>query len=275
MNSIPRITLNDGNEMPQLGYGVFQIPEDDAVATVASALAVGYRSIDTATIYRNERAVGQAIRESGIPRDDIFVTTKVWSTDQGYDSTLAAFEASMERLGLERLDLYLIHWPAPARDLYLETWKALEQLRADGRVTSIGVSNFRVTDLERLLAESDVVPAVNQIELHPLLIQAELRDFHARHGIATEAWSPLAQAEVLEHPVLLEVAAATGRTAAQVVLRWHIQLGTIVIPKTATPARMRENFAIFDFELTSEQVEMISALDAGTRTGLDPNTFNG
>ncbi|ACZ90608.1 aldo/keto reductase [Streptosporangium roseum] len=269
------ITLNNGVSMPQLGFGVFQVPEDETARAVTGALEAGYRSIDTAAIYGNERGVGQALAASGLPREELFVTTKVWNSDQGYDSTLAAFDASLAKLGLDHLDLYLIHWPAPARDLYGETWKAMEKLLADGRVRAVGVSNFQPAHLTRLIEAGGVVPAVNQIELHPALQQAELRDFHARHGIVTEAWSPLAQGAVLKDPAIVEIAERHGKTPAQVVLRWHVQLGNVVIPKSVTPARIRENIDVFDFSLTDGDMEAIARLDAGTRTGPDPDTFNG
>ncbi|WP_433259061.1 aldo/keto reductase [Streptosporangium sp. CA-135522] len=260
--------------MPQLGFGVFQVPEDETARAVADALEAGYRSIDTAAIYGNERGVGQALAASGLPRDDLFVTTKVWNSDQGYDSTLTAFDTSLAKLGLDHLDLYLIHWPTPARDLYGETWKAMEKLLADGRVRAIGVSNFQPAHLTRLIEAAGVIPAVNQIELHPNLQQAELREFHARHGIVTEAWSPLAQAGVLEDPVVTEIAGRHGRTPAQVVLRWHVQLGNVVIPKSVTPARIRENIDVFDFALTDDDMKAIAGLNKGARIGPDPDTFN-
>ncbi|MFD8555671.1 aldo/keto reductase [Streptosporangium canum] len=269
------ITLNNGVSMPQLGFGVFQVPEDETARAVTGALEAGYRSIDTAAIYGNERGVGQALAASGLPREELFVTTKVWNGDQGYDSTLAAFDASLAKLGLDHLDLYLIHWPAPARDLYGETWKAMEKLLSDGRVRAIGVSNFQPAHLTRLIDTGGIVPAVNQIELHPALQQAGLRDFHARHGIVTEAWSPLAQGAVLKDPVIVEIAERHGKTPAQAVLRWHVQLGNVVIPKSVTPARIKENIDVFDFSLTDGDMEAIARLDAGTRTGPDPDTFNG
>ncbi|MBB2911386.1 diketogulonate reductase-like aldo/keto reductase [Streptosporangium becharense] len=268
-------TLNNGVSIPQLGFGVFQVPPEETVQVVTTALEAGYRSIDTAKIYGNEREVGQALAASGLPREEVFVTTKVWNSDQGYDSTLAAFDESMEKLGLERLDLYLIHWPAPGRDLYADTWKALEKLLADGRVRAIGVSNFQPAHLTRLIEEGGVVPAVNQIELHPNLQQAELREFHARHGIVTEAWSPLAKGDVLDDPVLVSLAERYGKTPAQVVLRWHLDLGNVVIPKSATPSRIRENLDVFDFSLTEDDLKAVAALDTGTRTGPHPDTFNG
>ncbi|MET9877162.1 aldo/keto reductase [Actinacidiphila glaucinigra] len=270
----PDITLNNGVAMPQLGFGVFQVPDADTAAAVTSALESGYRSIDTAAIYGNEAGVGQALAASGVARDELFVTTKLWNGDQGYDSTLAAFDASLAKLGLDHVDLYLIHWPAPARDTYLDTWRAFEKIHAEGRARAIGVSNFQPAHLQHLIDNSDVVPAVNQVELHPQLQQAELRAFHARHGIATEAWSPLAQGAVLRDPVVTGIADRLGRTPAQVILRWHLQLGNVVIPKSVTPERIRQNIDVFDFALSDADIAAITALDSGTRIGPDPDTFN-
>ncbi|MFC4909968.1 aldo/keto reductase [Actinomadura gamaensis] len=260
--------------MPQLGYGVWQVADDEAAKAVGVALETGYRSIDTAQAYENETGTGRALRESGIARDELFVTTKLWNADQGYDSTLRAFDASMARLGLDVLDLYLIHWPMPARGTYLDTWRAFEKLYNDGRIRAIGVSNFTVGTLERLFAETEVKPVVNQVELHPYLQQGELRAFHARHDIRTEAWSPLGQGKgLLDDPVLARIGAAHGKTAAQVVLRWHLQLGNIVIPKSVTPSRIAENFDVFDFELTAEDMDAIAGMNADQRIGPDPATF--
>ncbi|WP_127360858.1 aldo/keto reductase [Actinacidiphila soli] len=275
MSKVPFITLNNGVQMPQLGFGVWQVPDDEARAAVKTALEAGYRSIDTAAIYANEKGTGQAIADAGLPRDELFVTTKLWNAEHGYDSTLRAFDASLERLGLEYVDLYLIHWPVPSRALYLDTWRAFEKLYADGRTKAIGVSNFPVAQLQEVLDEGSVVPAVNQIELHPNLPQAELRAFHAAHGIATEAWSPLGSGRgLLEDPALAAIATKHGETPAQVVLRWHIQIGDIVIPKSVTPSRIRENIDVFDFELDADDLAAIDALDNGTRLGPDPATFN-
>jgi 2,5-diketo-D-gluconate reductase A len=270
----PTVTLNNGVEMPQLGYGVFQVPDAATTEAVATALRTGYRSIDTAAAYGNERGVGDAIAASGLRREEVFVTTKLWNNDQGYDSALAAFDASLEKLRLDQVDLYLIHWPTPAKDRYLDTWRAMEKLLAEGRTRAIGVSNFQPAHLRRLLDETGIVPAVNQVELHPRLQQAELRAFHARHGIATEAWSPLAQGALLDDPLLTRIAARLGRTPAQVVLRWHLQLGNIVIPKSVTPARISENLDVFGFMLTHEDRVDIAGLDLGERTGPDPDRFN-
>ncbi|MET8561115.1 aldo/keto reductase [Streptomyces flaveolus] len=274
MNPIPHVTLNNGIEMPQLGFGVFQVPDDETTAAVTTALQAGYRSIDTAAIYGNERGVGRAIAESGIARDELFVTTKLWNEDQGYDATLAAFDASLDKLGLDYVDLYLIHWPTPARDLYLDTWRAFEKILGEGRSRAIGVSNFQVPHLERLLENTGVAPVVNQVELHPGLQQEELRAFHERHGIATEAWSPLAQGAVFGDRAVADLAGKYGVSPAQVVLRWHLQIGNIVIPKSVTPERIRQNLDVFGFELTDEDLRSLAALDRGLRTGPDPDTFN-
>lgn len=271
---IPTVTLNNGVEIPQLGFGVFQVPDAETTAAVTAALEAGYRSIDTAAIYGNESGVGRALAGSGIAREDLFITTKLWNSDQGYDATLKAFDASLGKLGLDYVDLYLIHWPTPARDLYRETWKAIERLAADGRVRAAGVSNFQPAHLKRLLDGADLVPAVNQIELHPGLQQNELRAVHDGLGIATEAWSPLAQGAVLGEDAITTIAARHGKSPAQVVLRWHLQLGNIVIPKSVTPARIRENLDVFDFALSDDEMAAIAALDRSLRTGPDPDTFN-
>jgi len=269
------ITLNNGVTMPQLGFGVFQVSTQDTEDAVAEALRVGYRSIDTAAIYGNEEPVGRALAASGIARDELFVTTKLWNTDQGYDEALRAFDTSMGKLGLEQLDLYLIHWPAAARDRYVDSWRALGKLLADGRVRAIGVSNFQPAHLEKVIEATDTVPAVNQVELHPRLPQEELRRFHAEHGIATEAWSPLAQGgDLLREEVLTGIADKHGRTPAQVVLRWHLQLGNVVIPKSVTPSRIAENFAVFDFELDQGDLDRIATLDTGQRVGPHPDEVN-
>lgn len=274
-STVPSVILNNGVAMPQLGFGVWQVPDDEAEKAVATALEAGYRSIDTAAIYDNERGTGRAVAASGIPREELFVTTKLWNSEQGYDSALRAFDASLERLGLDHVDLYLIHWPVPAKDAYVDTYRALEKILADGRARAIGVSNFLPEHLERLTAETSVVPAVNQIELHPQLAQAESRALHARLGVATEAWSPLGQGRgLLDVPALLAVARKHDRTAAQVVLRWHLQTGNVVIPKSVTPSRIRENIAVFDFELDAEDMAALAALDEGKRLGPNPGEFN-
>jgi 2,5-diketo-D-gluconate reductase A len=267
----PVVRMNDGHDIPQLGLGVYKVAEHVAAETVRVALEAGYRHVDTAALYRNEAEVGEGIRQAGIPRDELFVTTKVWNDRHGYDETLRAFDESLARLGLDRIDLYLIHWPAPRQDRYVETWHALERIAADGRATSIGVSNFEPHHLDRLLAESGVTPAVNQVELHPWLPQNELRAYDAAHGILTEAWSPLARGRVLGNPVLDRLAAKHGRTPAQVVLRWHLELGNVVIPKSVTPERIRENLDVFGFSLDADDLAEIAALESGERTGLHPD----
>jgi 2,5-diketo-D-gluconate reductase A len=271
--SVPVVTLHDGVEIPQLGFGVFQVPPEDTQEVVEEALEVGYRHIDTAGAYRNERGVGAAIAASGIPHEEIFVTTKLWNSLQGYESTLGAFKKSLDRLGLDRLDLYLIHWPVPTEGRALDTWRAFERIHDEGRSRTIGVSNFRAEDLEQLEQQAFIQPTVNQIELHPHFPQAELRAWHQEHGIATEAWSPLAQGDLLVNETISSVAARHGRTPAQVILRWHLQLGNVVIPKSVTPKRIRENFELFDFELSDEDMAEIAALDVGQRIGPDPATF--
>ncbi|MET9173548.1 aldo/keto reductase [Streptomyces misionensis] len=271
---IPSVTLNNGVEIPQLGFGVFQVPDEQTTAAVTSALEAGYRSIDTAAIYGNETGVGRALAAAALPREELFVTTKVWNADQGYDATLRAFDASLAKLGLDYVDLYLIHWPTPARDLYRDSWRALERLAEEGRVRAAGVSNFQPDHLERLLDGATLIPAVNQIELHPGLQQAALRAFHAEHKIATEAWSPLAQGAVLDDPAITDIAARHGKSPAQVVIRWHLQLGNIVIPKSVTPARIRENLDVFDFALTEQEMTAIAALDRDLRTGPHPDELN-
>ncbi|BCL24058.1 oxidoreductase [Streptomyces tuirus] len=276
MSKVPPIILNNGVAMPQLGFGVWQVPDDEAEKAVATALEAGYRSIDTAAIYGNEEGTGKAIAGSGVPREELFVTTKLWNADQEYDSTLRAFDTSLDKLGLDFVDLYLIHWPTPERGLYVETYKAFEKLYADGRIRAIGVSNFLPEHLEKLIGETSVVPAVNQIELHPHLQQGASRAYHAEHGIATEAWSPLGQGKgLLEVPAIVAIARKHERTPAQVVLRWHIQLGNVVIPKSVTPSRIKENIDVFDFSLDDEDLAAISALNEDRRIGPDPAEFNG
>ncbi|MFI1472348.1 aldo/keto reductase [Streptomyces wuyuanensis] len=275
MSKVPSITLNNGVAMPQLGFGVWQVPDDEAAKAVGTALEAGYRSIDTAAVYENEKGTGKAVAAAGIPREELFVTTKLWNREQGYDSTLRAFDASLSRLGLDYVDLYLIHWPVPSKDAYVDTYKAFETILAEGRARAVGVSNFLPGHLERLLGETSVVPAVNQIELHPQLQQTESRAVHAKHGIATEAWSPLGSGRgLLEVPTIVAVAQKYGRTPAQVVLRWHLQLGNVVIPKSVTPSRIRENIDVFGFELDDDDLAAFAALDEGRRLGPDPATFD-
>jgi 2,5-diketo-D-gluconate reductase A len=271
--TVPAVTLHDGVKIPQLGFGVFQVPPEDTQEIVEEALAVGYRHIDTAAAYRNEAGVGAALEATGIAREEVFVTTKLWNSQQGYDSTMQACQKSLERLGSDYMDLYLIHWPVPTEDRYLDTWRAFEQIHREGRARTIGVSNFRVEDLERLKAEAEFLPTVNQIELHPNLQQAELRAWHVDNGIATEAWSPLAQGALLDEETIEGIAAEHERTPAQVILRWHLQLGNVVIPKSVTPRRIRENFELFDFELSEGEMAAIGRLDSGERIGPDPATF--
>lgn len=271
MTSIPRIPLNDGNSIPQLGFGVYKIPEAETAEAVRTALAAGYRHIDTAAFYENERGVGEGVRTSGLDRDEVFVTSKVWWTDNGYDSALRSFDASLDRLGFDTVDLFLIHWPAPKQDRYVETWRALERVRDEGRARSIGVANFHTHHLERLARETETVPAVNQVELHPWLPQEEVRAYDTAHGIVTEAWSPLARGRVLGDPVLDRLAAKHGVTPAQIVLRWQVQLGNVVIPKSVTPERIRQNLDIFGFALDADDVAAIATLNTGERTGRDPD----
>jgi 2,5-diketo-D-gluconate reductase A len=272
-NSVPVLPIAPSEQIPQLGFGVFQVPPKETEVAVAEALSAGYRHIDTAAAYRNEGGVGQALHASGIDRDELFVTTKCWNDDHGYEQAKRACRASLERLELSHLDLYLIHWPVPAHDQYVETWKAFVELQSEGLVRSIGVSNFQPEHLERVIAETGVAPAINQVELHPHFQQVGLRREHERLGVLTEAWSPLGQGLELEDPAIVEIAQAHGKTPAQAIIRWHLQLGNVVIPKSVTPERIRENFDVFDFELSSEQMDAIAALDAGTRIGPDPETF--
>ena len=274
MPFVPNVTLNNGVEIPQLGFGVFQIEPTDTVEAVQAALRIGYRHIDTAEMYGNEREVGEAIARSDLDRSEVFVTSKLNNNNLGFDAALRAFDQTLAALGTDRIDLFLIHWPLPTVRDYVETWKALETLYAEGRARAIGVSNFQPDHLRRVLDETEIVPAVNQIEVHPYLTQEKLLAFDAEHGIATEAWSPIAQGAVLDDPVVREVADAHGRTPAQVVLRWHVQRGSIVFPKSVNPKRMAENFALFDFELPDADMERLSGLDRGERTGPDPDTFD-
>lgn len=282
MFASPMVGLAHGVGMPQLGYGLYKVPPEDAERLAAEAIAAGYRSLDTAAMYGNEAGVGRAVRAamhdgdaSGrLDRAEVFITTKVWNTDHGYDTTLRAFDLSQDALGLDVVDLYLIHWPCPQRDRYVETYRALVRLLEDGRVRAIGVSNFQPEHLRRLVDETGSVPMVNQIELHPWLQQRELRDLHAELDIATEAWSPLARGKVLDDPVLREIAAAHGVSVAQTVIRWHLSQGTIVIPKASSAARIRENSEVFGFDLTPEDLERIAGLDRGFRSGSHPDAVN-
>jgi 2,5-diketo-D-gluconate reductase A len=275
MPPIPSLPMNNGLPIPQLGFGVFQVPPDETEKATVTALEAGYRLIDTAQGYQNEEGVGAATAASGIPRDELFITTKLTNDQQGYDKTLKAFDESMGKLKLDVLDLFLIHWPLPMFDLYVETWRAFERLLSEGRIRSIGVSNFEIEHLQRLFAETDTVPVLNQIELHPEFPQAELRAFDAEHGILTESWGPLGQGQgLLQRQQILDVAERKQRSPAQVVLRWHLQLGNVVIPKSVTPERIRENIKLFHFELDESDMAAIAELDSGRRLGPNPNTFD-
>lgn len=272
---IPAVELNNGVTMPQVGYGVFQVPPAETATAVTAALEAGYRSIDTATLYGNESGVGRAVRDSGIPRGELFLTTKLWNDAHGYDAARKAFDTSLAELGTDYVDLYLIHWPVPDAGLYPETWRALEEIAATGAAKAIGVSNFQPHHLDTLAEHSDIVPAVNQVELHPFLQQSAVREYDAARGIVTEAWSPLAKGgELLTEPTVAELAHKHGRTPAQIVLRWHLQLGNVIIPKSATPSRMAENLQLFDFSLDEGDMTQLAGLDRGERTGPDPDTLN-
>jgi 2,5-diketo-D-gluconate reductase A len=272
-STVPTVTLNDGEQIPQLGFGVFQIPPADTADVTTRALLTGYRHIDTAAAYRNEAGVGQAIHAAGLQRDDVYITTKCANDDHGFDQAKRALHASLERLEMEHVDLYLIHWPVPSQDQYAETWKALVELQQEGLTRSIGVSNFQPSHLERIIAETGVTPAVNQVEMHPYFQQVGLRREHADLGIVTEAWSPLAQGKVLGDPALVEIAEAHGVTTGQVTIRWHLQLGNVVFPKSVTQERIEQNFDVFGFTLTDAEMDVIATLDAGDRIGPDPDTF--
>jgi 2,5-diketo-D-gluconate reductase A len=278
VTNVPAIKLNDGTQIPQLGFGVFQIDPDETAQAVRTALEIGYRHIDTAEMYQNERGVGEGIRNSGVDRADVYITSKLNNGFHKPDDARRAFDETLEELGFDYVDLFLIHWPLPT--LYdgdfVSTWRTLEEFKKDGRAHSIGVSNFQVSHLERLARETEVTPAVNQIEVHPYFTNDDVRAYGAEHGIATEAWSPIAQGKVLDDPVVTRIAAASGRSAAQVVLRWHIQRGDIVFPKSVTPQRVKENFELFDFELADADVQALTALDKGEagRTGPNPDEFD-
>ena len=275
MSKVPPIILNNGVQMPQLGFGVWQVPDDEAFTAVGAALDAGYRSIDTAAAYGNEEGTGKAIARSGIPREELFVTTKLWNSDHGYDAALRAFDSSLEKLGLDHVDLYLIHWPLPAKDTAVDTYKALEKIYSEGRARAIGTSNFLPEHLERLIDATSVIPAVNQIELHPHLQQRAAREYHDEQGITTEAWSPLGQGKgLLEVPAIVAIARKHNVTPAQAELRWHVQLGNVAIPKSVTPSRIVENIDIFSFELDEEDMAAIRALNEDRRLGPDPAEFN-
>ena len=269
--TVPSVALSDGARIPQLGLGVYKVADDEARTVVATALELGYRHVDTASFYGNEVGVGQALRASDVPRDEVFVTTKVWNTEQGFDETLRAFDASLDRLGTDHVELYLIHWPAPTQDRYVDTWRALERIAEEGRARSIGVSNFQVHHLERLLGETSVVPVIDQVEAHPWLQQHELREFCAARGIAVEAWSPLARGRVLDDAAIGRIAAKHGVEPAQAVIRWHLQQGLVVIPKTVDAGRLRSNLDVFGFELDEDDLAEIAALDSGERSGSHPD----
>ncbi|WP_213947666.1 aldo/keto reductase [Luteibacter sp. dw_328] len=274
-SSVPVLDLNDGNKAPQLGFGVFQIPDGETADAVASALAAGYRSLDTAAIYKNEAGVRQGIERSGVARGDIFLTTKLWNAEQGFDRTLKAFDSSLNKLGTDYVDMYLIHWPTPKRDLYVDTWKAFIRLRDEGRIRSIGVSNFQPVHLERLVTETGVVPVVNQIELHPDFAQRDVVAANTKLKIITESWSPLGQGgDLLKNDALVAIGKKHGKTPAQVVIRWHVQLGHMVIPKSVTPERIKANIDVFDFELSADEMKAIDGLDAGNRMGPHPDELN-
>jgi 2,5-diketo-D-gluconate reductase A len=267
------ITFHDGHSIPQVGLGVWRTPDDIAAPTVRTAIEAGYRHVDTAAVYENEDGVGEGIRTSGVDRKDIFLTTKLWNDDQGYDSTLKAFDKSLRRLGTDYVDLYLIHWPAPTRNRYVDTWKAFVQLKKDGRARSIGVSNFYPEHIDRLISETGTVPVINQIELHPDFQQKVAQEAHNKLNIATQSWSPLGQGKLIDHPVIGEIARKHGKTSAQVIIRWHLDSGLVVIPKSITPSRIEENFKVFDFKLDGDDMASIAKLDnQGARIGPDPKT---
>ena len=278
MSTVPTIDLNDGNTIPQLGFGVFQIPPDDTADAVKTALDIGYRHIDTAEMYQNEKGVGDGIRHAGVDRSEVFVTSKLNNGFHKPDDARRAFDDTLSALGFDYVDLFLIHWPLPTLygGDYVSTWKTLEEFKKDGRARSIGVSNFQVEHLTRLAQETETVPAVNQIEVHPYFVNNEVRVYGQQHGIETEAWSPIAQGKVLDDPVITRIAEAAGKSPAQVVLRWHIQRGDIVFPKSVTPQRIKDNFALFDFELGQDDVDAITTLDQGAsgRIGPNPDTFD-
>jgi 2,5-diketo-D-gluconate reductase A len=272
-NQVPNITLRGDVEIPQLGFGVFQVPPEQTAEATTRALLAGYRHVDTAAAYRNEAAVGQAVHAAGLQRDEVFITTKCFNDHHGFDQSQRALKASLEQLEMDHVDLYLIHWPVPSQDRYVETWQGLIEAQKQGLTRAIGVSNFQPAHLERIIRETGVTPAINQVELHPRLQQPGLRREHADHGIVTEAWSPLAKGQVLDDPAIVAIAEAHDRTPAQVVIRWHLQLGNVVIPKSVTPERIEENLAVFDFHLSEAEMAAFEPLDVAERTGPDPDTF--
>jgi 2,5-diketo-D-gluconate reductase A len=269
-----RLPFHDGNSIPQIGLGVYKISDDEAATIVRSAIEVGYRLIDTASMYENEEGVGRGIRDSGVPRSEIFVTTKFWMDDLGFDKTKAALRTSLDLLGMDFVDLYMIHWPAPARGLYIESWRALEELQEEGLVTSIGMSNFHTDHLDDIFAMATKKPVINQIEIHPWLTQEKTTDYNRRHGLVTQAWSPLARGQILDQPDLVALSTKYDKSVAQIVIRWHIQRGFAVIPKSVSPERMKANADVFDYSLSDEDMAIISSLDKGYRTGVDPNDRN-
>ena len=273
MTDMPHLTLRDGHSIPQLGFGIWQVPQDIAGEAVRSALEIGYRMIDGAYLYMNEEGLGEGLRASNLPREDVFITTKVWNNEQGRDKARASVERSLETIGLDQLDLVLIHWPVPSQDLYVETWQAFIEMRDEGLMRSIGTSNFNAPYLERIIAETGEAPVLNQIELNPELQQPEMRAFHEAHGIVTQAWTPLGNGRSFEAEVITSAAARTGKSPAQVILRWHVQLGNAVIPRSVKPHRQAENLDVFDFELTDDEMAAIATLDVGLRTGPDPSVF--
>ena len=269
-----KLTLNNGQQIPQLGLGVYKVNQDIAVQLVGTAIDLGYRRIDTAALYDNEQEVGAAIRKSSVPREDIYVTTKIWNNRQGYHESKEAIEESLDRLKIGYVDMMLIHWPAPKQNKFVETWRAFEELLEGGKIRGIGVANFNIHHLEQLLESANVVPALNQVELNPTFQQPELRAFNTKHGIATEAWAPLGRAKILDHPVLVEIAAAHGKSAAQVVIRWHLQIGNLVIPKSSNPDRLAENLDVFDFSLSDSDMQLIASMDTGIRASNNPDDFD-
>ncbi|QWT21734.1 aldo/keto reductase [Bacillus sp. NP157] len=273
--TVPLLDLNDGHKAPQLGFGVFQIPNAETAKAVDTALKAGYRSLDTAAIYKNEEGVRQGIEGSGVARSDIFLTTKLWNSEQGFDETLRAFDTSVKKLGVDYVDMYLIHWPTPKKDRYVDTWKAFIRLRDEGRIRSIGVSNFQPAHLDRIVRETGVAPVVNQVELHPDFAQDDVVAANRKHKVITEAWSPLGQGgDLLKNDTLVALGKKHGKSPAQVVLRWHVQLGHMVIPKSVTPERIAENIDVFDFELSPDEMAAIAKLDSGNRMGPDPDELN-
>jgi 2,5-diketo-D-gluconate reductase A len=273
MPQTPMIPLSDGVAIPQLGFGVWRVSSETVVPAVSEALRVGYRHIDTAKLYANEEGVGKAVRSSGLPRSEVFITTKVWNDDHGYDPTRRAFDASLARLGFDYVDLYLIHWPMPRHDRYLETWRAMETIQREGRARAIGVSNFTPQTLRRLADHAETLPSINQVELHPTFQQRELRELHDEMGIVTEAWSPLGKSRDLDDPVVRRIAERVGHTPAQVVLRWHLQSGIVAIPKSVTPSRIAENADVFEFQLGTDDMAELATIDRGHRIGPDPDAM--